>query len=172
MTPRIEIVNEKKLVGKKLTMSFADYRIGELWKSFSPRRKEISNNITDDLISLVIYKPTHFADFKPTNEFERWATIEVSDFDNVPTEMETVILPDGLYAVFEYKGLNSDYSIFQYIHGEWLPSSGYILDDRPHFEVLGEKYKNNDPTSEEEIWIPIKTKTKITGGNNGNQEKK
>jgi AraC family transcriptional regulator len=29
------------------------------------------------------------------------------------------------------------------------------LDDRPHFEVLGEKYKNNDPTSEKEIWIPI-----------------
>lgn len=29
---------------------------------------------------------------------------------------------------------------------------------QPHFEVLGEKYKDNDPTSEEEIWIPIKAK--------------
>lgn len=25
-----------------------------------------------------------------------------------------------------------------------------------HFEILGEKYKNNDPLSEEDIWIPIK----------------
>ncbi len=25
-------------------------------------------------------------------------------------------------------------------------------------EVLGEKYKNADPNSEEEIWIPIKRK--------------
>jgi len=32
------------------------------------------------------------------------------------------------------------------------------LDDRPHFEVLGDKYKNADPDSEEEIWIPIRTK--------------
>jgi AraC family transcriptional regulator len=30
------------------------------------------------------------------------------------------------------------------------------LDQRPHVEVMGEKYKNNDPDSEEEIWIPIK----------------
>jgi AraC family transcriptional regulator len=39
-----------------------------------------------------------------------------------------------------------------------LPNSAYALDDRAHFEVLGEKYKNNDPSSEEEIWIPIKVK--------------
>jgi AraC family transcriptional regulator len=107
---------------------------------------------------LVIYKPNHFADFKPTNEFERWAAVEVTTFDNVPTEMETFILHGGLYAVFDYKGLNTDNSIFQYILETWLPTSDYDLDNRPHFEVLGDKYKNNDPTSEEEIWIPIKTK--------------
>ena len=158
MTPRIETLNETKLVGKRLKMSFANYKIGELWRSFTPRRKEITNNLTSDLISMVVYKPTHFADFKLTNEFERWATVEVSDFDNVPNEMETFVLPSGLYAVFDYKGLSTDNSIFQYILGMWLPSSDYVLDDRPHFEVLGDKYKNNDPTSEEEIWIPIKTK--------------
>jgi hypothetical protein len=31
-----------------------------------------------------------------------------------------------------------------------------FLDDRPHFEVLGSKYRNNDPESEEETWIPTK----------------
>lgn len=158
MTPRIEITNEKKLVGKRLSMSFANYKIGELWRNFAPKRKEITNNLTSDLISLIVYKPTHFEDFKPTNEFERWATVEVSDFDNVPYEMETFILPSGLYAVFEYKGLYTDSSIFKYILGTWLPNSDYVLDNRPHFEVLGDKYKNNDPTSEEEIWIPIKSK--------------
>ena len=50
-------------------------------------------------------------------------------------------------------------SIFQYIFGTWLPNSTYLLADRPHFEVLGEGYKNNDPTSEEEIWIPIQPKS-------------
>ena len=158
MKPKIQTINEKKLIGKRLQMSFADYKIGELWRSFMPARKEITNNLTNDLISLVIYQPDHFTDFKPTNEFERWATVEVSSFDNVPAEMETFVLQNGLYAVFDYTGLNTDHSIFQYILETWLPQSDYVLDNRPHFEVLGEKYKNNDPTSEEEIWIPIKMK--------------
>lgn len=32
----------------------------------------------------------------------------------------------------------------------------YEIDFRPHFEILGEKYKNNDPGSEEEVWIPVR----------------
>lgn len=158
MTPRIEILKEKKLVGKRLKMSLVNNRTGELWQNFMPKRREITNNKSNDLISMQVYKPTHFADFKPTNEFEKWATVEVTNFEKVPAGMETFVLKSGLYAVFDYKGLSSDNSIFQYILGTWLPTSDYDLDNRPHFEVLGDKYKNNDPTSEEEIWIPIKTK--------------
>ena len=51
MTPKIETSIEKKLVGKKMKMSYADYRIGELWVSFMPRRKEITNSVNNDLIS-------------------------------------------------------------------------------------------------------------------------
>jgi AraC family transcriptional regulator len=73
--------------------------------------------------------------------------------------METYILANGLYAVFQYKGLSSGSAAFyQYIYSDWIPNSEYQIDNRPHFEVLGEKYKNNDPTSEEEVWIPIKVK--------------
>jgi AraC family transcriptional regulator len=136
MTPRIETLHEKKLVGRRLTMSFADYKIGELWRTFSPRRKEINNNLTNDLISLVIYKSNHFTAFKPTNEFERWAAVEVSTFDYVPTEMETIILQSGLYAVFDYKGLNTDNSIFQNILGTWLPTSDYDLDSRDNVSYI------------------------------------
>jgi AraC family transcriptional regulator len=160
MTPRIEKLQEKKLVGKRITMSLADNKTGELWSSFMPRRKEIPNNVTSDVISLQVYNPTYFTDFKLTNEFEKWATIEVIDFDKVAADLETFTLTEGLYAVFDYKGLSTDNSIFQYIFGTWLPNSIYDLDNRPHFEVLGEKYKNNDPTSEEEIWIPIQLKRK------------
>ncbi|WP_371811654.1 GyrI-like domain-containing protein [Flavobacterium sp. M31R6] len=38
----------------------------------------------------------------------------------------------------------------------WIPNSKYDLDHRPHFEILGAKYKKDDPNSEEEIWVPIK----------------
>lgn len=158
MIPRIEILKQKKLIGKKSTMGFIKYTVSELWKNFLPRRQEISNNVTDDLISMTIYSHNHFVNFNPSHEFEKWAAIEVSNFNNSPTNMSVFTLRGGLYAVFDYKGLNTDTSIFEYIFETWLPNSNYLLDDRPHFEILGEKYKNNDPNSEEEIWIPIKPK--------------
>lgn len=158
MNPRIEKLSEKKLVGLHVTMSLINNKTGELWKGFMQRRKEIANTISNDLISLQVYSPTHFQSFNPSTQFEKWALTEVSDFDAVPIGMETCILTDGLYAVFNYKGSSADTSVFQNIYGIWLPNSEYLLDDRPHFEVLGDNYKNNDPNSEEEIWIPIKSK--------------
>lgn len=139
-------------------MSLVNNKTAELWKSFMPKRNEITNSLTQELISMQVYSPTHFINFKPTNEFEKWACVEVSNFDTLPDNMETFVLTAGLYAVFDYKGLSTDTQIFQYIFGTWLPESNYTLDNRPHFEVLGSKYKNNDPNSEEEIWIPIKQK--------------
>jgi len=156
MQPRIEELKEKKLVGKRIRMSLAENRTGELWKSFMPFRKHISNNISSDLISLQVYDPSYYANFNHQNEFEKWALAEVTDFDAIPHAMEPFTLTAGLYAVFDYQGSSSDPGIFQYIYSSWLPNSKFQLDHRPHFEVLGAKYKNNDPTSEEEIWIPIK----------------
>lgn len=156
ITPAIKTISEKKLVGNRLPMSLANNKTAELWKGFMPRRREITNNLTNDLISMQVYPPAYYTNFTPTNEFEKWATVEVSEFDKVPTGMETFTLTSGLYAVFDYKGSANDPGIFQYIFATWLPNSNYTLDNRPHFEVLGEKYKGNDPTSEEEIWIPIK----------------
>lgn len=124
-----------------------------------PRRKEIHNCIGTDLYSIQIYDPLFFNNFNPNTEFEIWATIEVTDFETVPEEMEPYTLKGGLYAIFLYRGAASAATpTFQYILGTWLPNSVYSLDDRPHFEVMGEKYRNDDPTSEEEIWTPIKHK--------------
>lgn len=111
-----------------------------------------------DKISLQIYPVFYFEQFNPKSEFEKWATVEVTDFERIPNGMKPFSLQRGLYAVFGYKGSGSDNSIFHYIYSEWLPNSDYAIDDRPHFEVLGSKYRNNDPNSEEEIWIPIKEK--------------
>ena len=109
-----------------------------------------------------IYDSSYYEEFSPKNEFEKWATVEVENFDTIPNEMKSFTLKKGLYAVFDYRGSSSDNSIFQYIFREWLPNSPYQIDDRPHFEILGKKYKNNDPTSEEQIWIPIIKKEAIS----------
>jgi AraC family transcriptional regulator len=159
MNQRIEVLTQKKLIGLRMRMSFANNKTADLWRSFMPRRKEIQNSAGTDLFSVQFYAPQFFDHFDPTREFDKWAAMEVTDFTNVPEGMETFILPEGTYAVFLYKGAASaGAEAFQYILGTWLPSSGYCLDERPHFEVLGKNYKNEDPDSEEEIWIPIKTK--------------
>jgi AraC family transcriptional regulator len=160
MEPRIEILPEKKLVGKRMVMTFSDNKTGELWRSFMQRRKEIKNSLTLELFSMQVYGQSFdFNKFNPDSLFEKWAAIEVPDFDTIPIEMETFILPGGLYAVFVHKGAASTgNTTFQTIFGTWLPDSEYAIDNRPHFEILGEKYKNEDPDSEEEVWIPIKPK--------------
>lgn len=142
-----------------MRMSLSNNSTGELWRTFMQRRKEIVNNVGTDLFSLQIYDPLYFKHFNPNTEFEKWALTEVKDFELVPDGMETFTLREGQYAVFLHKGpASSGSKTFQYILGTWLPATAYVLDDRPHFEILGEKYKHEDPDSEEEIWIPIKTK--------------
>ena len=158
MEPRIETIAAKQLIGKRLTISMVNNKTGELWKNFMTRRTEIKNTIGTTYYSLQVYAAGYFINVNPNNEFEKWALAEVSDFNSIPAEMEPFTLPGGMYAVFFYKGLNTDIQIFQYIYETWLPHSNYVLDNRPHFETLGEKYKNHDPDSEEEIWIPVKSR--------------
>ena len=162
MIPRIETIPQKKLVGKRMRMTLSNNRTFELWQSLMIGRKRIKNNVSTDLISLQVYdKSMHFEDFTPETEFEKWAVIEVTNLDGVPEGMETHLLTGGLYAVFKHKGLSSDFpKTVQYIFGTWLPQSIYELDQREHFEILGEKHRRNDPSSEEEVWIPIQEKTK------------
>ncbi|MFZ0472636.1 MAG: GyrI-like domain-containing protein [Bacteroidales bacterium] len=159
MVPRIETLIAKKLIGKRMTMTFSNDKTFELWSSFMPLKKEINNVVNTDLFSLQIYPPGFFDSFNPTMTFEKWAAVEVNDFNSVPGDFLTLNLPGGLYAIFPYKGLPAEAAgTFQFIFGTWIPNSGYSLDNRPHFEILGEKYKPDDPNSEEEIWIPIKPK--------------
>ena len=156
ITPKIESLAPKKFVGKHLIMSMAQNRTGELWQSFMKNRASIKNAIGADRYSLQFYPSDFFMKFDPMREFEKWALVEVEDFNAIPEGMESLEIEGGLYAVFDYVGDSRDTSIFEYIFSTWLPQSGYKLDNRAHFEVLGEKYKNNDPSSQEEIWVPIK----------------
>ena len=161
MYQRIETVSEKKLIGKRVKTSFSSDKTRELWQSFMPRRKEILNCLSTDLISLQIYDESFgINEFDANLEFEKWALSEVSDFDNIPENMETFILSGGLYAVFLHRNaIGTADETFGYIFKTWIPNSEYDLDNkRPHFEILGEKYKNNDVSSQEEVWIPIKLK--------------
>lgn len=149
----------KTLVGKRMTMSLVDNQTGMLWRSFMTNRKQVKHASLDELFSVQVYSNSYFSAFNPHILFEKWAAIEVSEVSDLPVDMELLSIPPGLYAVFHYKGLSSDPTVFEYIYNNWLPNSNFELENRPHFEVLGRKYQNNHPESEEEIWIPVRSKT-------------
>ncbi|MFP9115222.1 GyrI-like domain-containing protein [Flavobacterium sp. RHBU_3] len=153
--PEITTFPETRLVGMHSTMSFAQNTTPLLWQTFMPRRKEVPA-VDANLFSVQLYPQGFFEQFNPNAHFEKWAAVAVPNDAVVPQGMDALTLPGGLYAVFHYKGNPTNGSeVFRYILGEWLPQSGYTLDARPHFEILGERYKNNSDDSEEDIYIPI-----------------
>ena len=158
MPPRIETLPEKKLVGKSMRMSLAKDSTADLWRSFMPQRKLIKHTVGAELFSLQVYDESlNFDSFTPQTEFTKYALVETSQFEDIPEGMETLILESGLYAVFIHMGTAADFhKTSQYIFEQWLPNSEYVLDQRPHFELLGPTYNPTGKDSEEEVWIPIK----------------
>ncbi|GAB3203281.1 AraC family transcriptional regulator [Pontibacter aydingkolensis] len=159
--PQILNTSPKYLIGIRTTTTLSANNAVALWASFMPRRKEIANRIEQALYSVQVYpESTSMDKFTPETQFEKWAAVEVTEVDTIPESMETLELAGGMYAVFLHKGPASDfYKTAQYIYGTWLPNSEYQLDNRPQFEVMGEKYLGHaNPDSEEEVWVPIKLK--------------
>lgn len=154
--PEIIIFPETRLIGISQKMNFVQNTTHLLWQQFMPRRKEIQA-MDSDLFSVQVYPDGFFDHFNPATHFEKWAALAVVKDVPLPDGMEPFIIPDGKYAVFQYKGNPANGAeVFRYILTEWLPQSGYTLDNRPHFEILGEKYKNGSNDSEEAIYIPVK----------------
>jgi len=161
MTPRLETLLAKTFIGLRMKMSLANNQTFTLWNTFMKRQTEIKNCVGNNLFSLQSYERHYFVDFNPSNEFEKWAAVEVNAIESIPENMELLTVPAGNYAVFTHiGGAETGSKTFQYIFQQWLPQSDYDLDNRPHFEILGDKYKNGSPDSEEEIWIPIQPKLK------------
>ncbi|MGM0589380.1 MAG: GyrI-like domain-containing protein [Bacteroidota bacterium] len=157
MNSRIETQTPTKLIGMRMEMSLVENKTRKLWQSFMPRRAEIKNRLTSDFISMQVYEDIPKLPLNPHTSFEKWATVEVAHFDDIPSGMEAYTIEGGNYAVFNHKGpASSAPQIMQYVFGEWLPNSKYELAHREHFERLPKDYDPNDPEAEEEIWIPIK----------------
>lgn len=154
MQATIKTIKTKNFVGMRETMSILENTTFNLFHSFMPRRKEIINTLNNNILDLKVYPENYFLNFNPSTLFTKWALVEVSDFKNIPKGMESFILESGKYAVFNSK--TGDDSIFNYIFTTWLHKSKYGLDNRPHFDVLSENTKINNPNSEQKIWIPIR----------------
>ena len=152
MNPKIVEIKEKKTIGMKSQMLQHQYgNIIALWKQFMPRKREIEHTLNHELIALQDY--SEFGNFE--KPFDIWACTEVSSHETIPEGMLSYTIPAGTYAIFLQKGMNAG-TTYQRIMTEWLPHSDYVIDDRPHFQVMGDKYKNGSPDSEEDFYVPIR----------------
>lgn len=159
IAPKFITCEEKKLVGKKISTSLSENRTAELWRSFMPLRSRLGQRSKKELYSVEIYDPGYFNLFSPAALFEKWAAVEMQQPDDMPEGLETLIIPQGLYAVFHSRGNYAQgRALLQYIFMSWLPASEYMPDERPHLAVMGDKYKGDTEDSEEDFWIPVKRK--------------
>ena len=156
MKAEIKVLEEKRLVGMSLEMTLTENKTPILFREFMPRRKEIPLASLGEVYDLREYDQDYYRNFNPNNRFKKWALVEVSGVGDVPEGMEVFELSGGTYAVFFHKG--HDEGIFQQIFGQWLPSSDYELDHRPHFEVFKVSAIPNDPDAEQHICIPVRLK--------------
>jgi AraC family transcriptional regulator len=158
LEPKISTITEIKLIASKCYMSFAEDKTAQLWRSFSPAIKNIPNKKNHFKYSVQIFPNTNFfKKFDPTTTFQKYAAVEADISENLPENLEVLTIPAGLYAIFTYIGKPSEAEkTFYYIYYQWLKESGFVLDERPHFAIMGDKYIGEHPDSEEELFIPIR----------------
>lgn len=159
--PKIESINSKQLVGLSCEVSLIENTTEALFSQFIPYklRCALQNNAT--VFEVLLYDSTYFSAFKPEKTFVKWATIEANDCATVPSSFKSIQIPQGLYAVFSFRGRVADFPKYmQFIFTEWLPNSDYSIDHRPHFNVLDTAFKKGDSHTNEMVYIPITLKTK------------
>lgn len=147
------------LAGMHMEMTLNDDRTGPLWQHFMRKRQEIPAPVGQDLYSVQVYpQDLSMDDFSGDTAFTKWAATRVATAEGLPAEMDSLQIPAGLYAVFIHRGEASEFhKTAAFIYGQWLPASGYVMDARPQFEVMGKNYFGHlDPRSEEEVWVPVK----------------
>lgn len=159
MKPFFKEIDEIQFIGMHINHSMVDNKTVELWKSFMPRKHEIVNVKNNWHYAIQQYDQVEkMKNFTGNTIFKTWAAVEVNSSELIPANMELLMIPSGLYAVFAHRGNAEMFAkSMGFIMNNWLPKSEYELDKRPHFQIMKENYLGeNDINSEEEIWIPIK----------------
>jgi len=89
-----------------------------------------------------------------TGEFDYVAGVRADPDADVPDDMEAVSMPAATYAVFTTT-LSDIQETMAWVHGEWLPDSGYEMALGPEFERYDSAFDPRDPDADFEIFVPI-----------------
>lgn len=124
--------------------------IPQLWRDLGPRSGEIQNMVDNT----AAYGISANID-KETGAFDYIAGFEVSSAEAVPEGMVAFDVPDGRYAVVSTT-LPQIGEAFDQAHHTLLPQAGHQPSGGPEFELYDERFDSEDPTSEFDLYIPIK----------------
>ena len=89
--------------------------------------------------------------------FDYIASVEVSDFSDLPRQFSKVRIPEQRYAVFTHSDhISTIRRTVNTIWNHWLPASGLKAADAPSFERYDENFDPVTGNGGLEIWVPVK----------------
>jgi AraC family transcriptional regulator len=150
MKPKIVSRPTFVVVGLKYRGKNERGEIPQLWQAVGPRVREIKN-IADDRAAYGISANMD----ESTGEFDYVAGFEVSTSEEIPEGMVRFEVPGGKYAVCSTT-LPKIGETFHNTYHTWLPESGYQPTGGPEFELYDERFDPQDPSSEFDLYIPVK----------------
>lgn len=118
--------NEKKVVALVLHTTFEENRQAQEIPPFFHKIMEegtlenVPNRINENQICVFVMRPGN-----PV--FDYYMGVEVSGFDDVPDGMDTIVIPEGNFALtpFIKRGNPDALKAFKHMAEKWLPENGY-----------------------------------------------
>ncbi len=157
MDYKIVELGQIKIVGIKDRIIMPNNTIPSLWEKFMTRENEISKKKKGVYYGIADNMSTE------AYEFDETIGVEVEEFENIPKDMCTYIIPAQKYIVFTHKGLlfdNGGVSLvsrsYDYIYSKFLPTSEFKVNNDFNFELYDSRYIENSNDSEFDIYVPIK----------------
>lgn len=133
--------------------------IREAWDAIGPRYQEIKHIATPPIAyGVEDYKRDFDMNAGGFPKYYYLAGFEVTDLADIPDGMTGREIPASTnFAVFDYSGPMANlHEFFKYIYGEWMPASGYKMDNSLAFDFERYPEKMTDPQNMRvEIWVPV-----------------
>ncbi|HZN32885.1 MAG TPA: GyrI-like domain-containing protein [Pirellulaceae bacterium] len=131
--------------------------LGELWREFPPRAREIPNRVGHAMYGVIYERPP--AERKHRHELQYIAGVAVSAGDHIPAGLVARTIPGATFAVFLHRGpINQIAATVREIYREWLPASPYQHAGIADIELYDDRFCADGPDSEMEYWISIQPK--------------
>jgi AraC family transcriptional regulator len=119
------------------------------WQKFVPHLGSVSGQVGRTAYGVM-------CNFDDDANFDYTCGVEVADFSRVSPDWSRVRIPAQEYAVFTHRDhISAIRSTWATIWNKWLPESGWVVADAPHYELYGEHFDSVTGRGLVEIWLPL-----------------